>query len=271
MGRLAFRVSRCFALTLVLIGAASGKEPELPPQMIVWPSSGKPVVRFNLSFTLEKPKKTVIVDHQVYLIDVIAQNVWNKKISKAEFSLYFYDAGKVRVGEAWISLSDVSPGEIVKLRPMADISGIPVSVELVPQNLPEELQPEHPPKTVSITVNSIPQGAALKVDGADAGITPKIIQVTPGKHMLEFDKEGFNPGHFPLEITQTDTSGGSVSYELGVSTHDTVELRDGSVLVGDVESVSATEVLVRVGGVVQHLDRNQVKNIALVQRENAPQ
>lgn len=88
-----------------------------------------------------------------------------------------------------------------------------------------------------------------------------------GKHLLEFSKEGFNVGKFPLEIGPDDTSGGSVSYELGTSAHDTVELRDGSVLNGDVESLSASEVLVRIGGSVQHFDRNQVKRILLVERE----
>jgi hypothetical protein len=50
--------------------------------------------------------------------------------------------------------------------------------------------------------------------------------------MLEFEKEGFNSGRFPLEITSRDTSRGSVSYELGSAAHDTIELRDGSVLCG---------------------------------------
>jgi ribosomal protein S1 len=62
-----------------------------------------------------------------------------------------------------------------------------------------------------------------------------------------------------------------VSYELGASAHDTVEFRDGSVLSGDVESVSATEVLVRIGGNVQRFSRNQVKRIGLVPRETSSQ
>jgi len=82
-----------------------------------------------------------------------------------------------------------------------------------------------PPRTISITVNSVPQEGTLKVDGTEGGVTPKIIQVAPGKHMLEFGKDGFNKGHFPLEITPDDS----------------IELRDGSVLSGDVESVSSTE------------------------------
>jgi hypothetical protein len=144
-------------------------------------------------------------------------------------------------------------------------------MELAPRSLPAELQAYLPPKTISITVNSIPQGAEVKIDGTGAGTTPKIVQVAPGKHILEFTKEGFNSGHFPLEVTPDDASGGSVSYELGTSAHDTVELRDGSVLSGDVESVSATEVTVRIAGTLQHLSRNQVKRIGLIEREAASQ
>jgi PEGA domain len=73
-------------------------------------------------------------------------------------------------------------------------------------------------------VNSVPQGGTLKVDGTEAGVTPKIIQVAPGNHILEFSKDGFNTGHFPLEIAPDDASGGSVSYELGTSAHDTIRL-----------------------------------------------
>lgn len=60
-------------------------------------------------------------------------------------------------------------------------------------------------------MNSVPQGAVLKVDGKEAGTTPKIVDVAIGKHTLEFSKEGFNTGKFPLEITSRDASGGSVS------------------------------------------------------------
>src|SRR5262249_15015136 len=95
----------------------------------------------------------------------------------------------------------------------------------------------------------------------------KMIEVGVGKHILEFGKEGFNTGHFPLEISPNDVSGGSVSYELGTSAHDTIELRDGSVLSGDLESISSTDVVVRTGGALQHLNRNQVKRVSLVERD----
>jgi hypothetical protein len=61
--------------------------------------------------------------------------------------------------------------------------------------------------SIAITVNSVPQGASLKVDGKEVGTTPKIVDVAIGKHTLEFSKEGFNSGKFPPEITSRDASG----------------------------------------------------------------
>jgi hypothetical protein len=202
-----------------------------------------------------------------YTTDVTAENLWNKKISRSEFTLYVFDKNKVRIGDVWIAIDDLAPKGVVKFQASLSASGTIASLELVPRSLPTELQSFLPSKTISITVNSVPQGAELKIDGVPAGTTPKIVQVVPGKHSLSFSKEGFSSGTFPLEITSDDVSGGSVSYELGTATHDTVELRDGSVLSGDVQSMSATEIVIRVGGAVQHLSRNQVKRIVLIQRE----
>lgn len=260
------RSVRSIFLLIVVVGVSYGKEP--PAQVIVWPASGQPVVRF--SFGKFRDSGSSGKQHS-YSIDVTAENLWGKKISQADFSLYLFDKDRIRIGEGWISISDVAPAQIVKFQIFAQASGIPVSTVLAPRSLPSELQSYLPAKTISMTVNSVPQGATLKVDGVEAGVTPKIIQIAPGKHMLEFSKDGFTAGHFPLETTPDDASGGSVSYELGASAHDTIELRDGSVLSGDVESVSATEVLVRIGGNVQRFSRNQVKRIGLVPRETSSQ
>ena len=122
---------------------------------------------------------------------------------------------------------------------------------------------------MSITVNFVPQGATLQVDGKELGTRPKIVEVAIGKHMIQFEKEGFNSGKFPLEITSRDASGGSVSYELGSAAYDTIELRDGSILTGDLVSVSGMQVEVRIGGNAQSFDRNQVKRILLTERAPA--
>jgi hypothetical protein len=69
-----------------------------------------------------------------------------------------------------------------------------------------------------------------------------------------------------VEVAPDDASGGSVSYELGTSAHDTIELRDGTVLTGDLLSVTPTDVTVRIAGAAQRFDRNQIKRILLVER-----
>jgi PEGA domain-containing protein len=261
---------RCrFALLLVTITLsmtlASGTHAkEAPLQVVEWPSTGKPVVRF--SFGKFKEVASIGKQHAM-TTDVTAENLWSKKISRADFVVYFYDKAKVRIGQGWLNVSDMNPAGVVKFQMTADISGVIATMEIIPQTLPAELQPALPPKTVSITVNSVPQGAEVKLDGTLVGTTPKIVQVLPGKHELLFSKEGFKNGTFPLEITTNDVSGGSVSYELGASAYDSVELRDGTVLSGDVESMSNTEVMIRVGGTIQSIDRNKVKRIALIQRD----
>jgi hypothetical protein len=182
--------------------------------------------------------------------------------------LYLYDKNKTRIGEAVMTLSNVASGETVKFQTTVGASGPPASLSVVGRYLPKELGGSAPAaKIVSMTVNTIPQGAATKLDGEDVGITPKIVRVAVGKHVLEFSKEGFNPGKFPFEIGPDDASGGSVSFELGTSAHDTIELRDGTVVTGDLVSVSGMDIVIKVGGTDQSLNRNQVKRILLVERE----
>lgn len=249
---------------LVLVAAIPTVAKEQPVQMVNWPETGNPILRFSFS----KFKEIGGMGSQrTYVTDTTAENLWTKTISDATFSLYLYDKNKVRIGEGFISIRNVGVGQTVKFQTTIGASGVPVSISLVATAVPRELGPAAPARRVSITINSVPQGALVKVDGAELGTTPKIAQLTVGSHKLEFSKEGFNTGTFPLEIGPDDASGGSMSYELGTSAHDTIELRDGTVLSGDLLSIDATEVTVRVAGAAQHFDRNQVKRILLVERE----
>jgi hypothetical protein len=148
---------------------------------------------------------------------------------------------------------------VVKFETTVSTSGQPTSVSI------EEITAAA--KIVSITVNSTPQGAMLAVDGSQAGVTPRMINVGPGHHTLTFTKEGFTAGAFPLEISRDDVSGGTVSYELGAPSFDSIELRDGSVLNGDLISMSGMDVEIRVGGNIQHIDRNRIKRVMFVHRD----
>src|SRR5215831_4054997 len=227
-----------------------------PFQVVTWPESGQPVLRFTFS----KFKDIASMGKErTYITDVSADNLSDKILGGASFSLYVFDKSKARIGEGYINLTNIAAGQTVKFQITLLASGTPSSVAIATSA----------PTTVSITVNSVPQGAAFKLDGREMGTTPKVVEVGIGKHILDFEKEGFNSGKFPLEITSRDASGGSVSYELGTAAHDTIELRDGSVLAGDLLSISGMQVQVRVGGNTQTLDRNQIKRILLTEREPA--
>jgi hypothetical protein len=248
-------MSRISASALFLALAVSSLvAKDTPFQVVTWPDSGQPVLRFTFSKFKDIGG---MGKERTYITDTIAENVSDKTIGGASFSLYVFDRNKARIGEGYISLSNIGAGQTVKFQITLSASGNPVSVAVSTSA----------PRNVSITVNSVPQGATLKVDGKEAGTTPKIVDVAIGKHVLEFSKEGFNSGKFPLEITSRDASGGSVSYELGSAAHDTIELRDGSVLSGDLISISGMQVQVRIGGNAQTFDRNQIKRILLTERD----
>jgi hypothetical protein len=250
-------MSKVVASVFFLVVAVSLVAKDNVFQSVNWPDSGQTVFRFT--FSKFKDVGGMGKEH-TYLTDATAENVSDKIVGSANLSLYVFDKNKARIGEGYINLTNVGPGQTVKFQITLSASGNPMSLAVSASA----------PRTVSITVNSVPQGAALKVDGKEAGTTPKIIEITIGKHMLEFSKDGFNSGKFPLEMSSHDASGGSVSYELGSSAHDTIELRDGSVLSGDLISISGTKVEVRIGGNTQEFDRNQVKRISLTERDPVP-
>jgi hypothetical protein len=248
---------RSFRISLVLLLLAIpalGKD--APLQVIDWPTTGSPVVRFTFGKFKALPGMGNL---HGYVMDTTAENLSPKLIPAARFSIYLFDKNKVRVGEDAIALSNVGPGETVKFETTVMASGIPASVSI--QDTAQAA------KSISLTVNSTPQGAMLKLDGTDVGTTPRMITVGVGRHMLTFSKEGFTAGNFPLDISHDDVSGGTVSYELGASAFDSIELRDGSVLNGDLVSISGMDVEIRVGGVIQHIDRNKIKRVMLTQRE----
>jgi PEGA domain len=205
-----------------------------------------------------------------YNVDVIAVNLWSKPIPEATFDAFFFAKDNTRIGNGYISLNHMGAGEKVRFTVSFSVTGAqPVSLKIVATHVPKELGPLAPPKKIRLTVYSVPSGAKLTVDGTAVGETPKQVEFTQGKHLLEFNREGYNHGSYPVEFGPDDVSGGTVSYELGALAHDTVEMRDGSTLTADVQSMDPTSVVVRVGGNLQTLDRNQVRRILLTQREPA--
>jgi PEGA domain len=240
----------------ILLCAIPALAKDVPLAVIDWPMTGSPVVRFTFGKFKTLPGMGSL---HGYVMETTAENLSARVIPSARFSVYLFDKAKVRVGEDAIVLSNVGPGETIRFQTTVMASGQPVSVSISEKT--------DAAKSVSLTVNSTPQGAQLKVDDTEAGVTPRLIHIGIGKHTLKFSKEGFKTGEFPLEIGRDDVSGGSISYELGTAAYDSIELRDGSLLNGDLVSISGMDIEIRVGGNLQHIDRNKVKRIMLVQRD----
>jgi hypothetical protein len=184
-------------------------------------------------------------------------------------SVRLLDKQKVRIGDGVLRITDLGPNESTKIAFQFFTTGLPTSLSLAAHDdstgVPTSL------KTLPLKIVSVPPGAKLRVDGQDAGTTPKVLNLLVGTHILEFSKDGFAPGSTPVDITPDEAPGGSVTFELGGLSRDTVQLRDGTSVLGDVISVSMTSVVLRINGEDHSYDRNSVAKIALVERQTVQQ
>ena len=259
------RNKRLLCCLLVLLSASGfSKEAE---HVLVWPPQGTTLVRFTVGAF---QRVSQYAGTNSYVAEVVVENVWSKPIRNASFVFHLYDKDKVRIGDGYISISELNPGERAKLPLTTNSLGTPVLIEVAPQVVPPEFGPAKPPRTISMRIFSVPPGAFLKVDGSDFGTTPRSVNFAVGHHVLEFGREGFANGRYELDVDPDEVSGGALTLELGGSNRDVIELRDGTVLTGDLESISATEVVVRVGGEDRKIERNKVKKILLVERQPVP-
>lgn len=251
---------RHWVLLLLFTTLAFAKE-TIPPQR--WPDTN-PVFQFSLG----KLQHTGNYGSQEsWNIEVSVTNLYSKKIGEAGFHLYLFDKKQIRVGEGYVAITNIAPQETIRLNLTATTTGSPVSFTVAPQKLPIELAALAPPKPIGMTVYSVPSGAMLSVDKKEVGLTPIAVRLTPGSHTLDFVKEGYSSGSYPLSVTADQLPGATVTFELGSAMHDSVELRDGTVINGDVQYMDATSVVVQVAGEGQKLDRNRVKRILLIERE----
>jgi hypothetical protein len=225
------------------------------PLTVLWPSSDKP----SLKLTFAKFQQSGMVDGQgIFVSEVTAQNILDQAMPRSVFTVFISNKDGVKIGRARLQLPEIPPFRTQKAQLQFSAAGAPAGVTLLAG------------KTIPLRVISVPAGANLKVDGEDAGTTPRVVDFTIGSHTLDFSKEGYAPGSTPLEVAADELPGGSISFELGGLSKDTVELRDGTVVLGDVLAMSMTAVTVRVEGKDQKYDRNQVKKILLVERMAEP-
>jgi hypothetical protein len=243
-------MKRCCSICLIVFLSSLAGVAKNEPMVMYWPSE-KPAVK--LTFDKFKEQGSYAGQNS-YVADVMVENLTDKQIPRALFSVYFLDKNKVRIGEGTLQVGDLEARQTAKIQFQFNSVGVPAMLTLSAG------------KAVPLRILSVPAGAKLKVDGQDSGITPVMVRLTVGTHQLDLTKEGFAPGNTPLDVTADELPGGSITVELGGLSRDTVELRNGTVLLGDVISMSMTEVVVRVDGKDQSYARNLVKKVMLVER-----
>ena len=268
MNRRCFAISLCILLALPFAWGKDKKDKEKTQSPIVmfWPDQSSP----TLKLTFEPFSQLASYNGQLSLgSHVLVENLSNKRIPQASFTVYLLDKDKVRVGNGILGVSDLEGGQQAKISFQVMSVGTPTTLSLVSRTdasgAPISL------KTIPLKIVSVPAGATLKVDGQDAGITPVTVRLPIGEHRLSFSKEGYASGTTPVDIKPDEAPGGSITFELGGLSRDNVELRSGKVLQGDVMSVSLTSVVIRVDGQDQTLERNLVAKIILVEREAVQQ
>jgi PEGA domain-containing protein len=266
MGRSLLASALCLTMLVAFVAAKDKKDKAESLIVMLWPDHENPV----LKVTFERFNQLASYNGQLSLEShVLVENLSGKRIPQASFTVYLTDKDKVRVGNGMLGFNDLEPGQQVKLAFQVFSTGVPTGLSLVARDdasgIPTSL------KTVPLKIISVPPGATLKVDGRDEGITPATVGITIGKHILAFSKDGYASGNTPVEIKPDEAPGGSITFELGGLSRDNLELRDGTVVQGDVLSLSMSAVVVRVEGKDQTYDRNQVQKILLVQRETVHQ
>jgi PEGA domain-containing protein len=225
-----------------------------------WPQD-KPAIKLTFG---KFQQIAVFAGQSTFVCDVVVENLTDKPVPRASFTVYGNDKNNVRIGEGLLSLSDLNPQQQIKARLQFTSVGVPASLTLSAR---KDMLAAPGVRIIPLRVLSVPPGAKLKVDGQDAGITPVMVKLTIGNHTLDLTKEGYAPGTTPFDVTPDELPGGSITVELGGLSRDTVELRDGTVLLGDVLSMSLSAVVVSVDGKEQTLERNQVKKMILVERQ----
>lgn len=193
---------------------------------------------------------------------VLVQNLTAKAIARASFKVSLMDRQNVRIGDGLLVISDLDSGQSAKVQFQCNSVGPPAALILSAYNSGGEPNA----RLIPITIISVPPGASLKVDDHDVGVTPATVRMLSGTHNLELKKDGYAVAKTPLDVNPDEAPGGSITITLGGLDNDTIELRDGAILKGDVMAMSLESVVIRVNGQDQTFDRNRVKKIFLVER-----
>lgn len=228
-----------------------------------WPAE-KPVIRVTFDDFVLLGK--TVGKASSYVVDLQVENISNAPFPSSDLVLIFYDAEKAIVGNSTLYLAErLAPGQKFKQQILIQAANKPATVAIKAKDVSLSSGHNAALHSVVMTIRSLPEGAEIHVDGTSLGVTPKALRVPEGSHLLTLSKPGYDKADYPFVVSPNESSGGTIEIELP-SSNDIVELRDGSTLNGDVESMTWETVRIIVGGEHKEYPRNQIKRIVLVER-----
>lgn len=232
--------------------------------VLKWPNDASPILQvtfgqFSLTSTYQK--------NNFYAVDAEVENVTDKQFPQGGLSLIFYDAENAQIGTAnlWIG-EGLGPHLKLKQQISFSTNGKPTRIAFSMKDVALSANQKVAAHVVSMTFRSIPTGATIEIDGQPFGVAPKVLKVPEGSHTVVMTKAGYDKAEYAFEVRPTDGNGGYVEVELPTS-NDILEMRDGSTVGGDVESITWETVKIIVADKPIEYPRNLVKRITLVQRQ----
>lgn len=246
-------------LAVVSVASFAGKK-----VVLTWPPE-KPVIRVTfgefLNHGTHGGKSTA------YTADLEIENIGNEVFPASDLTLVFYDKENAIIGNSVLYIAQrLEPRQKIKQEVNFSAVGKAARVAFGVKDVAVSRDRSLAVRTVSMTVRSVPSGAVIDIDGVGAGLTPQILRVPVGSHVLRLSKPGYNDAEHPFEVRPEDANGGSIEVELPAS-NDILEMRDGSAVTGDVVDITWESVRVQVGEKEFDYPRNRVKRIILVQRQ----
>ena len=102
----------CTALLLIVLPVLTAFAKSDPPIVLTWPPE-KPA----LKLTFDKFRQQgSYAGQNTYLSDVLVQNLTDKQIPRAFFTVYFFDKSKVRIGQGSLQVADLDAGQSAKMQ-----------------------------------------------------------------------------------------------------------------------------------------------------------
>jgi hypothetical protein len=109
---------------------------------------------------------------------------------------YFVDGRKLHVLDEDGKEHTIEIEKTIRKIPPSNVATVPPQIEAAqPQAVAS------PTAQVSVTVDSIPAGADIEIDGAFVGNTPSTISLSPGSHNVSVKKRGFDEWKRNLNVT----------------------------------------------------------------------